>query len=240
MITSILNPHEEQPDGPPHVSLAADLEAPSPVSLAGDIDQLLRDPEVAARRACQPPGIARTFRWIALALAALAIYGLAAGSFQGGTTLLLAALKAPLIVLGSVALCTPSLFVFGTLAGSRVKPRGLIAALAGFTLVLALVMLGLVPVAWLFSVSSKSLGFVVFLHLMVWLVALILAHRHLRLLLNGVGGLATAGMWPLLLLVVALQMTTYLRPVLERAPGDPVFAGGKMSFLQHIAKIVDP
>jgi hypothetical protein len=38
---------------------------------------------------------------------------------------------------------------------------------------LALVLVGLLPIEWLFSVSAKSLAFVVWLHVALWAVAIL-------------------------------------------------------------------
>ena len=172
-----------------------------------------------------------------VAAGAFVVYGLAAGSFQGGGGLLLAGFKAPLIVLGSLALCLPSLFGSSALSGSRVAARGFALAIAGFAAVLGFVMLGLVPIVWLFSVSSRSLAFVAWLHVGFWIVAIGLAARTLRQRLDQAGASGALGAWLLLLVIVSFQMATYLRPVLWRDSGQPVFAEGKKFFLEHFRDV---
>jgi hypothetical protein len=45
--------------------------------------------------------------------------------------------------------------------------------------------------------------------------------------------------WLILLFIVSLQMTTYVRPILWRAPGAPLFATEKKSFFAHLGEVVD-
>jgi hypothetical protein len=91
-------------------------------------------------------------------------------------------------------------------------------------------------VIWLFSVSTLSLTFVVWLHLFSWLVALAFGQRFL---VSAVGANRAAGLWLVLVLLVSLQMTTYLRPVLWRDAGQPLFAREKLSFFSHFAQVTD-
>ena len=191
-------------------------------------DTLLRRPE-------QVNG-ANPFVLLGGAILCYVMYGLAAGFFQGGWSIGLAVMKVPLIILGSVALCVPSLYVFSAIAGAEYRPREFAAALAGFCGVAGLLLLALMPVIWLFSVSTISLGFVVWLHIFVWIVTLAFAHRFLVQTAPAARG--TVGLWPVLLFLVSLQMTTYVRPVLWRNAGEPLFATEKMSFFNHLDEVV--
>ena len=163
-------------------------------------------------------------------------YGLAAGFFQGGAQIGVAVLKVPLVILGSLALCVPSLYVFTALSGDGLDARGFSKALAGFAGIAGLILIALMPVIWLFSVSTLSLTFVVWLHLFSWLVALAFGQRFL---VSAVGANRAAGLWLVLVLLVSLQMTTYLRPVLWRDAGQPLFAREKLSFFSHFAQVTD-
>jgi hypothetical protein len=91
------------------------------------------------------------------------------------------------------------------------------------------------PVIWLFSVSTISLSFVVWLHIMVWIVTLFFAHRFLARTAPRARG--AIGVWLFLLFFVSLQMTTYVRPVLWRRANEPLFATEKISFFEHIADV---
>ncbi|HEV7240410.1 MAG TPA: hypothetical protein VGQ36_14310 [Thermoanaerobaculia bacterium] len=163
------------------------------------------------------------------------MYGVAAGFFQGGWGLGLAVMKIPLIILGSLALCIPSLYVFTALSGADYSPRSFTSAIAGFCGVAGLLLLALMPVIWLFSVSTISLSFVVWLHVTVWVVTLFFAHRFLARTAPGARG--AIGVWLVLLFFVSLQMTTYVRPVLWRGANEPLFATEKKSFFGHLGEV---
>jgi hypothetical protein len=180
---------------------------------------------------------ARRAALLVFAGAGLALYGLAAGSFGRGGNVALAALKVPLVVLFSFALCTPALVVLTALDGERWSATRLLDSAAAFLASLALVLLGLLPVSWLFSVSSRHLASVVVLHLAAWLVALALARRALRRAseLRRRGAFRA---WTLLLLLVSLQAATFLQPVLWRSPGESLFPRPRQLFFDHFADAI--
>jgi hypothetical protein len=167
------------------------------------------------------------------------VYGASAGSFQGGIQILVTALKAPLIVLLALALCLPSLYVFGALSGARWTRRRLLASVAGFVGTLGLLLAALLPVAWLFSVSSRYLISAVWVHVVLWLVSLLFGWRFLGRALSESGAGSGMFLWLVLFGVVTFQVATYVRPVLWRDPGEPLFESGKMFFLEHMGKVGD-
>jgi hypothetical protein len=166
-----------------------------------------------------------------------ALYGAAAGFFQGGWSLALAFFKVPLIIIGSLVLCLPSLYIFTALAGADLPHRSFASAVAAFSGIAGLLLLALMPIIWLFSVSTVSLMFLVWLHGFTWVVSLLLARRYLARRVPSAK--RTVTVWLILLFVVSLQMTTYVRPVLWRAPGEPLFAAVKQSFLEHFAAVAN-
>lgn len=180
---------------------------------------------------------AHPFALLAGALGCYVLYGVASGFFQGGEAIALATLKIPLIVLASLVLCLPSFYVFTALSGADLQPRAFATAVSGFAGITGLILLAMMPVIWLFSVSTLSLVFVVFLHLVVWIVALFFG----RQFLNRAAGNARAaiGIWLVLLFLVSLQMTTYVRPVLWRGRSQAFFETEKLSFLEHWTDVID-
>jgi len=166
-----------------------------------------------------------------------AIYAAAAGFFQGGSSIAIAALKVPLIIFGSLVLCLPSLYIFTALAGVEISIREFAAAVAGFSGIVGLILLALMPVTWLFAVSTMSLGFVVLLHLFIWITALVFGRR---IIVKAIGPARGAvGLWLVLLFLVSLQLTTYMRPVLWHATGTPLLELEKQSFFSHYAGVLD-
>jgi hypothetical protein len=172
------------------------------------------------RRPQAPPSAGR----LALAtLAGAACYGLAAGFFQGGVDVLVAALKAPLIVATAVLLCLPSFVVFHLLGGDEQSVASLARQVVAFAAVAALLLAALTPVGWLFSVTSRSLGFAVLFHLVVWGVALGFGLRHLFAALPAAGSRSVSVVWSILFWFVSVQLCVYLGPVLTHRAGEPLF-----------------
>ena len=178
-------------------------------------------------------------RLLAGAVLCFAAYGATAGLFQGGAQVGWSAVKTPLIVLGTALLCLPSLYVFATLAGARLAPSRFAFVAAAFLALLGLLALGLIPINWLFSVSSRSLLFVVWLHLAAWVLAVSLARRFLRSVFTEDGPRRAVGLWLVLFVVVSLQVTTCLRPVLWRDAESPAFDGRRLSFMEHFGRITN-
>jgi hypothetical protein len=148
--------------------------------------------------------------------------------------------KAPLIVALSLLLCLPSLYIMGSLMGARLSAQRFRVAVAGFAGMIALVMIGLVPIVWLFSVSSRSLAFIATLHVILWVTSVAFAARFLGLALKESGASATPILWVLLFLIVSFQVATFLRPVLWLESGAPLFRAEKLFFLEHYDRVLDP
>lgn len=206
-------------------------------SVLGTLDELLHAPLSGVTRAQTGESITV---WAARALVGtvgcLACYGAASGFFQGGWQIVIAAAKAPVILLATALLCVPSLYVFGLLAGAALTRQRLVAVLAAFLALLGLVLVGLLPIGWLFSVSSTSLAFVVWLHLALWCLALSFGARFLRQALPELSS-GAALLWLTLFCVVSFQVATFMRPVLWRAPGAPAIEHGKLFFIDHFSNV---
>lgn len=215
------------------------VEAPEPRGLLGSFNELLIQPLGIVQRAREGrPGA--SFGLLAGAFAGYALYGAAAGFFQGGSQILVAALKVPLILGMTFLLCLPSLYVFTSMAGARWTRKTFLAAVSGFAGTLALLLLALLPIAWLFSVSSRYLGSIVWLHVLLWGLVLLLGWRFLGRALAATGAEGGTVFWLLLFLIVSFQVATFLRPVLWSDPGKPLFRfQEKMFFMEHLDKAMD-
>ncbi len=199
------------------------------------LDELLRDPDRMIGR----QGTAFPWRLLIGAALGITIYGAVAGTFQGGSQILVAALKAPLIVFASTLLCLPSYFVFVTLAGSRCPPLHLATYMTGFLGIVSLLLVALLPIAWLFSISTRSLGFMGFLHLSAFLFSLLFGVRFLVRCHPSEGGRSGLLPWILLLTLVSVQVASQLRPVLYRPAATPLFAPEREFFLKHWHDTID-
>ena len=70
---------------------------------------------------------------------------------------------------------------------------------------------------------------------MLWILSVVIGARFLARLFVGHGG--TLFLWVLLLLLVSLQAATVLRPVIDRAPGSPLFERDRLFFFEHLNAI---
>ena len=212
---------------------SVDVAAQEPGGVLSTLDELLRKPDAGfARARSGAPVGAWAIRVFAGSLGCCVLYGAASGFFAGGAQIGIAAVKVPIIVAWSVLLCLPSLYVFGLLAGAALTRARFIVTLIGFVGMIALVLVGLLPIEWLFSVSTRSLAFVVWLHLALWGIAVVFGARFLRAALPEIPASAVA-LWLVLFCVVCFQVTTFMRPTLWREPNAPVFEHGKLFFLDH-------
>lgn len=210
----------------------------APRGLFGAFNELLTRPLALVQRG-RGGGRLGAGPLFAGALACFVLYGLAAGCFAGGREVVLAAVKTPLVVALTYLLCLPSLYVFGAMAGIDWSPRRLLAITSGFAGTLGLLMVGLVPVVWLFSVSSRYLATAVWMHILLWLLTLVLGWRFLRMALRETGAHGVMLPWLLLFCIVSFQVATFLRPVLARDPGEAFFATGKMSMFENLGRVFD-
>src|SRR2546426_4549850 len=94
------------------------------VEEVGSASMLLKSPQSFARLVSQDRfDLRASMVLVATAVGLCAVYGLTMGAFAGGNSLWQATLKAPLVVIGSVALCAPSLYVLVCLSGIAVSYR---------------------------------------------------------------------------------------------------------------------
>ncbi|MEI6810237.1 MAG: hypothetical protein WCN95_16080 [bacterium] len=184
--------------------------------------------------------LAATFALLIVAVACHAVFGLAIGLFAGWPVAIMDMIKVPLVALCSLLLCFPSLYVFACVAGSPLSISQTFALGCSCLAMIGLLLVGLAPVAWLFAVSTESLPFIVILTLLIWLVAVSFAVRYVgKLRSNSLfqrqGGIK---MWFLILIVVTLQMTTCMRPMLGK-PASGWWTDGKQFFLSHFGLVFE-
>ncbi len=169
----------------------------------------------------------------AVTLLCLAFYGLIIGSFSGGVQWWAAPAKTVGGTFLSALICVPSLYIFTCLSGAEVRLGPLCGVLLATLCLNALLLVGFAPVAWVFSQSTGSTAFMGTLHLGFWAVSMGFALRLLSLLLTFVGSVERGylRLWFLIFLLVCLQMTTALRPFVER--GTTLLPTKKLFFLTH-------
>jgi hypothetical protein len=161
------------------------------------------------------PGTARlVLTLLAASLLGSLAYGLVVGSFAAGSQLWAAPLKVAGGLLVSALICLPSLYVFSCLSGSTARWPAITGLVAGLLALTTLLLLGFAPVAWVFSQSTKSETVMGAMHLVFWGVGTVFGWRFLRRGLTHFGAQPRVlAAWIVIFVLVALQMTTTLRPL---------------------------
>ncbi len=200
---------------------------------AAALDTLLKRPGQLIHQLHHEPSWRLVGTLAAVTLLCLTLYGLTVGSFSGGVQWVAAPLK---IVAGtalSALICLPSLYIFTCLSGADVRLRPLAGLLVAVLCLNSLLLIGLAPVAWVFSQSSNSVPFIGGLHLVFWMIGAVFALRLLAGLFEYVraNGQGYLYLWFAVFLLVCLQMTTALRPIVGTA--DTFVPTKKLFFLSH-------
>jgi hypothetical protein len=178
-----------------------------------------------------------------LALLGMAAYGVVVGSFSGGAQMWIAPAKLALGTLLSILICLPSLYIFACLAGIETRLRTVAGVLFAAVALGSLLLIGFAPVAWIFSQSTDSVAFMGALHLILWTIGIGFGLRLIGAMSRLLSGSARSHMklWNLIFVVVCLQMTTTLRPIVGTS--SHFLPGEKKFFLAHwfetVTKSVD-
>jgi hypothetical protein len=187
------------------------------VSLLSDRERLFLDVVAGA-------DLGRKLRYVLWTLVAgAAFYGLTAGAYSSAPQAASAAIKLPLLILGSFVICFPAFFVVQILVGSRLRLlQVLVLALAAPALT-AVLLAAFVPITVFFLVTGANYYFLELLHVGLVLVAGIIGmyalHEGLTLVCEKSGvyprkALTIMRVWALLFAFVSIQMAWNLRPFL--------------------------
>jgi hypothetical protein len=199
------------------------------------IEAILRHPRRMLFQLRQPGAGKVIAAMILVSVVCTLIYGTVVGTFSGGTQLWAAPVKIAAGLAISALICLPSLYIFSCLSGSQARLIEIGGLLAGLVMLMAILLIGFAPVAWIFSQSTESLAWMGTLHLAFWLIATLFGLRFLK---NGFAhscARSQAGIntWVIIFLLVALQMTTALRPILGTS--DTLLPKQKQFFISHWA-----
>lgn len=205
---------------------------PESLDLRTLFEGLLRRPHDLVERLARP-GHGATLRFSLLALVSLLLFGLVLGCFAKHEQLWAAPLKLAVGLSIASVICFPSLYIFSTLAGGRISVSQIAAFLAGAVALAGLLLLGFAPAVWIFAESTDSFGFMGALAVGSWLIAVLFGLRFLKAAVIAAGGTQKGPLiiWSVIFLLVTLQMTTSLRPILGRSP--VLLTNEKKFFLQH-------
>lgn len=197
------------------------------------IESILRQPRRVIFQLRQPGAGALIGMMLFCAVVCSLIYGVIIGSFSGGTQWWAAPVKVSGGLLISALICLPSLYIFACLSGSEARLAEIFGLVAGLLMLMTILLIGFAPVAWLFSQSTSHLPWMGVLHLMFWGIATVFGLRFLEAGFSHSKARSNAGLytWVVIFILVALQMTTALRPILGTA--KEILPTEKKFFLTH-------
>ncbi len=197
------------------------------------IEIILRQPRRVIYALRQPGAWRVVVSMIFSTLVCVLVYGLVVGTFSRGEQFWIAPVKIATGLGIAALICLPSLYIFACLGGSQARLSEMAGLVAGFLLLMALLLIGFAPVAWLFSESTNSLCWMGTLHLLFWAIATAFGLRFLGAGFAATQARSRSGLmaWSVIFILVALQMTTALRPIVGTA--DTFLPDGKKFFLQH-------
>jgi hypothetical protein len=209
-------------------------ELPSITALARDAGVILRPRPIGARG---PILLVPARRLLALLIAATITYGLAIGTFRvqfgsGWLQPVYSAIKTPLLLIATTALCLPAFFVVNTVLGLRERFGPALRAILGGQAALAIVLASFSPLLLVFYLgqpSSPTGGTYRAAHLAniaaflaAALVGQVVTRRGYRpLILENPRHRVTLLIWFALYAFVGIQMGWMLRPFIGH-PASPV------------------
>ncbi len=205
------------------------------------VDALVTRPGAVYRQIWRADALSLYIGSLFLASAACAAgYGLLMGCFGGPRQALYCAVKVPIVLLGALAVCLPSFYVFGAILGAKRSFRQTALLLLCLTASTAVLLLALGPIAWFFTVSTEATTFLVALHIAAFVIATLFGIHSVHIATTYVARLAQeteqpgrsfVTAWTVVYGAVLCQMVVYLGPLM--APG-PFFTGEKRLFLEAL------
>ena len=220
-IPPVIGDTSNSSNNPPALPLGSHPDDQKPIhNTAAAIESILRNPRRVFFQLRQPGQMKLIAGFLAIILVCSAIYGFIIGTFSGHDQLWAASVKVAIGLLISALICLPSLYIFACLSGSEARLTEVCGLVAGLLTLLTILLIGFAPVAWIFSQSTNSVAAMGTLHLLFWLIATIFALRFLKTGFAHSNAKSNHGIrvWALIFVLVMLQMTTALRPLIGTAP----------------------
>lgn len=216
------------------------MEAPPVIFGLRQVPVLLRGEPEAIAQSLERWEARNVLLYVAVILAGAGLYGAAMGWWRGPDQALYTAIKFPLVILlttlgNSLLICLPSLYIFACLGGVQARLVEIAGLVAGLVALISVLLAGFAPVAWIFSQSTESIPAMGALHIAFGLVASFFGLRFLNAAFRHFRAQSRAGLgfWMVIFLLVGLQMTTALRPIVGQA--DTFFPTEKKFFIGHWA-----
>lgn len=229
--------NDTNPGSPPELPPAKESQTVEPqqdTAFSRVFEGLLKSPEaLIAGITANKSSLPFLKQLLLLAFSGIVVFGITLGSFAYHEQLWAAPLKTTLGLAFSALICLPSLYIFSALTGTRLGFKEIAQGLAGSLALIGTLLLGFTPVLWVFSQSTYSTAFFGTLVLVAWLIALFFGAGFLVRMLEQSGNNPKGPLrvWIGIFLLVCLQMSTSLRPLIGRS--DTLFTTEKRFFLEH-------
>src|SRR5688572_10749757 len=149
------------------------------------------------------------------------LYGATAGAYASAAQALSAAIKLPVLFLGTLAICFPGFFVIQVLVGSQLKLAQVLALVMGALALSAILLAAVVPVTVFFLLTGANYYFLTLLHVVIvlaaGLVGMVVLHEGLAFACEQRGvypkkAMAIMKVWAVLFAFVGIQMAWNLQP----------------------------
>ena len=171
---------------------------------------------------------------ILISVVSLTVFGFVVGTFSWGDQIWAAPLKIVSGLMFSALICLPSLYIFTCIGGLEVRFSTVVGMLCSIVALSGLLLVGFAPVVWLFSASSTSAIFIGFMLLSLWMICVGFGFNLVFCAGKAMGMTNKCHLlvWCLIFLLVTIQMTTTLRPIVGES--DMLFNfEEKKFFLQY-------
>lgn len=146
--------------------------APARAGYSRFLSQLLSDREHFYDEVVENVQLPAKLAYAAATLVGLcALYGAAAGAYGGALQAISAAIKLPVLFLGTLAICFPGFFVIQVLVGSRLRFAQVLALVLGALSLSAILLAAVVPVSVFFLGTGANYYFLTLLHVLIVLGA---------------------------------------------------------------------
>lgn len=174
----------------------------------------------------------------------LALYGAAAGAYAGPLQSVAAAIKLPVLFLGTLLICFPGFFVVQVLVGSRLRLAQVLALVMGALALSAILLAAVVPVTVFFLMTGANYYFLTLLHVVIvlgaGLIGMAALHEGLAYACEQRGVYPKKAMvimkgWAVLFAFVGIQMAWNLQPFVgDRGEPFQLFRHGEGNFYTAI------
>ena len=227
-------PQIPRPTPPSTIPLGENADERMPIlNFIGAVEAILRQPRRLMFQLRQPGAGKLIGAMLLTSVVCAVVYGVIVGTFSRGDQLWIAPVKIAGGLIVSALLCVPSLYIFSCLSGSQAKLGEVFGFLAGLLTLMTILLVGFAPVALIFSTSTESLNWMGALHLAFWFIATMFGLRFFMAAFSHTNAKSHAGLhtWAIIFLLVTLQMTAALRPILGTA--ETFFPAEKKFFISH-------